>query len=270
MRAFYASLILGLAATVHGDLIITRSGTQSGIVEKVTAAGVQFKVGENEFTTPLIDIVRADVPKPATVESNLVALRAGKLQDALAGYRQIVDRYAGLPVGWIEDSMVKLGETQIALKDFAGAKRTFETFKQRYPKSGLLGIVDSKNARILFEQGQAEPALAAIQPVVDGLLKKEFLNEDQETALADGLILIGDCQAAAGKKDDALDSYLKVVTLFDVNDERTVEGKYKAGKLLEAKGNWRRAKQTYEELLKEGPGAAITDDIKKRLAAHPE
>jgi len=268
MRTTLALLLI--ATAVQADIIATRGIVHTGKVERVVGTGVQIKVGENEFTALLADIIRADVPKPDGVDKSLAAFRAGKNQDALAGYKAIVERYAGLPLAWAEESLVKLGEVQIALKDFAGAKRTFDSFKTVYAKSPYVAVLDAKYARILFEQKQADQALQLIQGVIDPLLKREFLTEEQESGIADGLILLGDCRAAAGKNDDALDNYLKVVTLFDVDDDQTAEAKYKAGKLLEQKGNWRRARQTYEEVIRDYPALAFAEEAKKRLAAHPE
>ncbi|MEI6084698.1 MAG: tetratricopeptide repeat protein [Verrucomicrobiota bacterium] len=270
MRQTLIILAVTLALSARADVIVTRGIVHTGEVVKVTSSGVQIKVGENEFTTALADILRADVAKPDAIEKSLTAFRAGKYQDALAGYKALVERYGGLPLPWAEESVVKLGDVQIALRDFTGAKRTFDSFKILYPKSPYVAVLDAKYARIMFEQKQPDQARALIQSVLDPLLKREFLTEDQEAGIAEGLILLGDCQAGAGSNDDALDSYLKVVTLFDVNDDRTAEAKYKAGKILEQNKNWRRAKQMYEELLRDNPTLAFADDLKKRLAAHLE
>jgi len=270
MRLTLTILAVALATTTRADVIATRGIIHTGQVVKVVGNGVQIKVGQNEFTAQLADIVRAEVTKPEAVEKSQTAFRAGKLQDALAGYKGLVERYGGLPLPWAEESVVKLGDVQIALKDYPGAKRTFDSFKTLYPKSPYVAVLDGKYAKILVEQNQPDKALPLIQAVIDPLLKKEFLTEEQETGVAEGLILLGDCLIAAGKPDEALDNYLKVVTLFDVNDDRTAEAKYKAGKILEQNKNWRRAKQIYEELLRDYPTLAFADDLKKRLAARPE
>ena len=262
------------ATLARGDILVTRSIIHTGQVIKVTGSGVAIKVGENEFSVPRQDILSADVAKPDAVEKSLAALHAGKNQDALTGLKTIVDRYSGLPLSWVEDCLVGLGEAQINLKDYAGAKKTFDGFKLLYPQSTLGPTIDGKYARILFEQGQADKAMPAIQAVLAPLLKRDYLTEDQESAVAEGLVLAGDCLAAAGKLDEALDSYLKVVTLFDVDADQTATAKYKAAKVFEQRGNWRRAKQCYDELVKENPNIGFADDAKKRLAAltaaHPE
>jgi tetratricopeptide (TPR) repeat protein len=270
MRQALTILAVTFAVTARADVITTRGIIHTGQVVKVVGNSVQIKVGENEFTTLLSDIVRVEIPKPEALEKSLTAFRAGKNQDALAGYKGLVERYGGLPLPWAEEAIIKLGDVQVVLKDYIGAKRTFDSFKVLYPKSPYVAVLDAKQARILFEQKQPDQARTLIQGVLEPLLKREYLSESQEAGVAEGLILLGDCQAAAGNTDDALDSYLKVVTLFDVSDDRTAEAKYKAGKLLEQKKNWRRAKQIYTDLLRDYPTLGFVEDVKQRLAAHPE
>ena len=263
-----------IVAGAYGDILVTRSTIHTGQVIKVTNEGVAIKVGESEFTVPRQDVLSADIAKPDAFEKSLTAWRTGKNQDALTGFKTIVDRYAGLPLPWAEESLVRLGDVQIAVKDYGGAKKTFDNFDILYPKSAFAPAVDAKCARILFAQGQTDKALSAIQAVIDPLLKRDYLSDEQEAAVAECLVVQGDCLVAAGRHDDALDSYLKVVTLFDADEDQVAIAKHKAGKLFEQRGNWRRAKQNYEELVKDNQNATITADAKKLLMdltkAHPD
>ena len=266
MRTALITLAASLAlTTAYSDVIVTQGMTHNGQVSKVTATGVIIKVGENEFTVNRQDILSIEItPKPDSIEKSLGAFRAGKYPEALKGLLALADRYAGIPLPWAEEALLRLGDTQLALKDYAGARKTYDTFKVYYPKKA--SVLDSKYARILFAQGETDKALQTMQGVLEPLLKREYLTDDQEIGMADGLVLMGDCLVASGKFDDALDDYLKVIALYDVDPDRTVDAKYKAAKLFEQRGTWRRAKQSYEELLKENPTAAFAEDVKKRLA----
>ena len=266
MRHALIILAAGLIqTTAFSDIIATHGGlVHTGQVVRATATGVDIKVGENEFTVLRQDVMRAEIAKPAGVEKSLAAFRAGKYSEALTGFRAIVDRYAGLPLPWAEECVLRYGDTLLALKDYAGAAKAYETFKADYPDKAQL--LDAKTARILFEQGQPDKAVQKIQPMLTALFKREYLTDDQEASVADGLVLLGDCLVADGKKDEALDNYLKVITLYDVDPDLTVDARYKSAKLLEQRGNWRRAKQTYDELVKENPDAAFIPDVKKRVA----
>ena len=61
---------------------------------------------------------------------------------------------------------------------------------------------------------------------------------------------------------------------FRSGADRAAEAKYKTAKAFERLGNWKRARDSYDELLKESPAFAQASDAKQRLAeltkAHPE
>jgi len=40
-----------------------------------------------------------------------------------------------------------------------------------------------------------------VTPVLDKLFKKEFLTPAEELMVGEGLVVLGDCQAAGGKKE---------------------------------------------------------------------
>ena len=259
-----------LAAILLADVIVTRSLVHTGEIMRADAEGVEIKVAVGELTVPKSDILKIEVAKPVTLDSAAAALKAGKFPDAVSGFKTVTDRYAGLPVPWAEEALMGLGEANIGAKNYPAAQQAFDTFRRLYPKSPLAGRLDVKSARVLFDQGETAKAGESLQAFLKPMLDRSFLSDEQEAIVAEALVLLGDCQLAAGKKIDALDSYLKVVALFDVDTSRAAEAKFKAAKVFEQTGNWKRAKQNYEELLKDSPTFAQADDVKKRLAAHPE
>jgi tetratricopeptide (TPR) repeat protein len=261
---------LTMAATLHADVLVTRATSYTGQILGVKPDGVHIRVGDNELTIPRADVIRAEIEKPPAFDKALEAFSAGKNQEALTGFKSLADRFGGLPAAWVEESLTRLSEVQLALKDFAGARKSLDMFRTLYPKSPVTATLDSKYARIYFEQKETDKALPLVQKVLEPLLKIEALTDEQENAVAESLILLGDCLAATNKLDDALDAYLKVVALYDVDALRTAEARYKAGKIFEQRNNWRRAKQNYEDVLRDTPDVAFADDVKKRLAAHPE
>jgi TolA-binding protein len=271
-------ILLLLAATARADVVVTKTVTHTGEILRVTPDGVQMRVkigdGFGEVTIPKPDIVRVEVPRPAMFDPSVTALKAGRFAEAVTGLKTITDRYAGLNIPWAEEALVKLGEAYTGQKDFTEAKRTLDSFRTLYPKSPLAAGMDVKYARVLLEQGETAKATESLQAFLDPMLKKAVLADDQEFAVAEALVLLGDCQLATGKTDDALDNYLKVVTLFDLDPDRAAEAKYKAAKVFERNGNWKRAKQAYDELLQDAPAITYADDVKKRLAdltrVHPE
>ena len=79
------------------------------------------------------------------------------------------------------------------------------------------------------------------------------------------LVLLGDCQKGLGQPEDALDSYLTVVALFDVNPTLTAEARFKSARIFEDLKKLDRARSSYQELL----ATEYAAEAKQRLAALP-
>jgi TolA-binding protein len=268
--------LLVLSGTAYAtDIVYTKSGLiNTGQVLRVEADGIYMRLAVGELKVFKADISRVEIEKPAAYEAALAALKARNFEKAAADLKPLVERYAGLSVPWVQDAMLQLGDAYLSLHDFAAGKRTFDDFARSYPDAAKAAGLDVKYARVLYEQKEYAKAEAALKSFIEPLVKSPVLSDEQEAALAAALVLRGDCQRAAGASEDALDSYLMVVTLFNDDPSRAAEAKYKAAQVFEQLGNWKRAKGGYEELVKEATDPGFTADARKRLAAltaaHPE
>jgi TolA-binding protein len=271
--------ILGLISTValvQADIVVTRLGTKTGEVVRVYADGaIDFRTAEAaEFKFAKAEITRVDVPKPPAYDAAVAALKAGKYREAIDGLTPLVNRYAGLEVPWVQNAMFDLGDAHLGNKATTLATSVLDRFKTLYPNSPLTEGLDVKTARLLSARGNCAEAIKKLNGVLQTMYKKDFLTDVQEGIVAEALLLQGDCNMTEGKTDDALDCYLKVITLFDLNADRTSEARYKAGLAFEKLGNWKRAKGTFEELLKNDSKSEFVADAKKHLEAinkdHPE
>ncbi len=270
-------LVVGLVVVcvaARADVLQTRTAIYTGQVTHVEGGSVFIKLDQGEFGVLSRDIVRVEVERPAAYESGLAALKAGKPQETVESLKPLVDRMAGLPAPWVIDAILRLGDAYLDMKDTASASMTFDKLKQLYPNSPQVQAVDVKNARVLFSLKKYDEVIKVIKGYLDPQLKKDFLPPDQETTMAEALVLMGDCLLAKEKPYEALDCYLKVVTLYDYDDAREAEARFKAGKVLEQTGNWKRAREEYEDLLKETPDSRYVADAKNRIAeinkAHKE
>ncbi len=271
---FVAALCLLLSTVTRADTIVTSDGPRSGEIVRVDAQNIVFRMDVGEVTIPRTAITEVRVDQPPAYEAAVNALGAGKYAEAVQTLKPITDRLAGLDVDWVEDALWRLGDALVGEKKLTEAKAVFDRFKTFYPDSPRTAGLDTKYARILVAQNNCSEATPLLTKLVEPLLAKKAITEDEEPAVAEGLILLGDCQRAAGKLDDALDSYLNVVALFDLEPNFAAEAKYKAARIFEEKKNWRRARGFYRELGESAPQADIVADAKKRFAAlteaHPE
>ena len=265
------TLLFGIAlvsgSTLWADVLQTSSDTYSGQVVRVENGSVFIKQDQNEIGLSCRDITRIEIPVPAGYTNGLAALKEGKMKEAVEAFKPLADRFAGLPVSWAVNTLVRLGDAYLALKDVTAAQTVFDMIKKLYPNSSQAQALNVKTARLLFTKQNYDEAVTAINAYLVPQLKKDYLSPDQETAVAEALVLLGDCQVATDKPYEALDNYLRVVTLYDYDDMREAEARFKAAQLLEKFGNWKRAKQSYEDLLKEIPDSPYTAAAKEQIEA---
>ncbi len=262
------------AVCVHADIVTTSTMVYTGQVIRVGVDGLTVRVPAGDITLPVAQVVSVEVPMPVAVLAAKQAMQAKDYQGAIKILKPWVDQLGGLQVDWMEDTILLLGDAYAAIPDAANARKIYDLFKQLYPQSPKASLVDGKFARILVEQKKYADALPLLQKFLDPLLAKQSISEDEEQAVAESLLLLGDCQRATGKPDAALDSYLTIVTLFDVEPAITYQARQRAAEIFEMQKRWPRAKQMYQELLAAAPPANVADDAKKKLAAlneaHPE
>jgi tetratricopeptide (TPR) repeat protein len=267
----YKVLLYGGAATLllsahtWGDVIISTSGSYTGQVTRATANEVVIKQGQNEFTVPKSSIQKLEVNKPAEFDAASEALKAGKNLQEVTALKAIVERYAGLPVDWAMDAMVALSDAQIAMRDYIGAKRVLDDAIRLYPGEQARRL-EVKTTRLSIAQGGQAKAVDNLRAFLAVATKRELLTDDDEYAIAEAYVLLGDCLLATNA-EDALDNYLKVVTLFDLDTDRATEAQYKAGKAFEQLKNWKRAKDLYGDAVKGDPKSLFTTEAKSRLEA---
>ncbi len=264
-----------LAGTATADIITSKDGhATTGTVTRIEADGVFISIGAGEMKIFNTDIARVSVDRPAEYEAGLAALKAQNFPVAIAALKPLVDRYAGLPVSWLPEAMQRLSDAYIGQQDFAAAKAVGDRLVKLYPQAGQSGTAGLQSIRLLMAQKNFAQAAEILQKAIEPVLKAQSPTPQQEATTVEALVALGDCQRALNKPEDALDSYLTVVTLFDASAAKTAEARYKAGQVFEELGNWRRARTTYQDLLTESPAAEPVADVKKRLAAltaaHPE
>lgn len=261
-------------SAVRADVLQTRTATYTGQVARVEGGAVFIKLQQGEFAVPARDLLRVEVAAPDAYEKGVAAIKAGKFSDAISLLKPLADRFAGLPVVWAMDTLLRLGEAHLDQKDVASAQTAFDMLKKLYPNTPQAQAVDVKNARVLLSLKKYDEAITALKAYLDPQLKKDFLPADQETAVAEALVLMGDVLLGKDKPYEAIDSYLKVVTLYDYDDVREAEARFKTAQVLEKVGNWKRAKECYSDLLSEAPDSVYVGRAKQQIEAitkaHPE
>lgn len=272
-------LVIGFGAMVAtaapaAEVLTTSAASHTGEVVRVETDGIVFKIAMGEVMIRKSEVISVDVPQPESYAKAVTALEQRKYGEAVQGLKPLVDRLAGVDLEWIQAAVLKLGDAQVGAKNLTEAKGLFDRFRVWYPTSPKVVGLDAKYAAILVAQKKCPEALALLTKLTKPLLDKKAISIDEEQAVAEALVLTGDCQQSAGNAAEALQSYLTVVALFDTDASLAAEAKYKSAKIFEEQKNWKRAKGSYQELSTEAPQPDIIADSQRRLArlneAHPE
>ncbi len=272
--AGFLALALTAVAATRADIVATRTLIHTGQVTRVAADGITVKIPMGDITIPVSEVVAVDVAQPAALAAAGTAVRARNYPEAIQTLKPVVDQLAGLPVPWMEDAILLLGDAYAGIPEATNAKKFYDLFKQLYPTSPKVALVDGKFAKILVEQKQYGKALPLLENFVNPLLAKSAISDVEEQAVAESLLLLGDCQRETGKLEPALDSYLTIATLFDVDAFLTVQARQRSAQIFEQQQKWKRARQSYEEMFAHGPPPALAEEARQKLAAlneaHPE
>jgi len=240
---------------------------------RVEADGVGFKIQIGEIKLFKADIKEVQIDQPSAIEKAVKALRDHQYQAVVGDLKPIVDRYAGMPLGpdWVEESVGNLGDAYVGLKQLDEAQKVYDLYAKFYPAAIGPKV---KSFKIKAERAQCADISGPLKEFLGVYLKKESLSDDVEPAVAEALIVQGDCQRASNKLEDALDSYLLAVTVFNLDEDRASQAKFKAAQVFEQMGNWNRARGSYEELQTEKQGTEVAAVAKQRLEAlnkaHPK
>lgn len=270
-----AGILALITATVApADIVATGTLVHNGQITRATATEITIRVAAGEVSIPRSEIVRVEVPAPPALAAASEAVRARKYSTAVQILKPVVDQLAGLPTVWMADAILTLGDAYAGIPEATNARRTYDLLKQLHPQSARIPLMEVKYTRILVEQRQYAEALPMLEKFVTPLLAKSSIAEAEEVAAAEALLALGDCQRAEGRLESALDSYLTVVTLFDVEPLFTVQAQYRAAEVFEAQKKWKRAKDSYVEVLARRPPEPIATEVQQKLAAltaaHPE
>ena len=147
----------------------------------------------------------------------------------------------------------------IALKDWAGATRTLEDFRQRFPQHPLQDDVAAKLALAYTEQGQWSAAAAEYERLAVAKKEPEVARSAQWQAAelyekaADGNTTL----AARATAAQANERYLR---LYPAPLEQAVEARFRLAKLAKADGNAARELAWQKEIFQadQGGGGART------------
>lgn len=188
---------------------VTGMTGNSVMVNLTTASGAPGQIG---FDLGLLS--RVDAAPPASFQAGNAAYAAGDWDKALAAFKPITDQFRGLPTEWARQAFAMLGDIYIEKNDMVRAESAYNDFHKLYPGGSSLRF-SLGQARIALARTNGPAARQQLDPIVNAALKNPT-----EISRADGAVygqaffLLGQLQEKEGKPVDALDDYLRTVTLY--------------------------------------------------------
>ena len=211
--------LLASSAVAQDRLIFTDKHVQEGKITGVsggsvmvtlsTAAGAPGQIG---FDLGLIS--RVEVAPPAAFQAGTTAYAAGDWDKALSAIKPITERFRGLPTDWARKAFALLGDIYIEKNDVVRAEGAYNDFRKLYPVGNSL-VFGIGQARIAMARANDAAARRQIDPIITAALKSpaEVSRTDGAT-YGQAFSFLGQLQEKEGNSSDALEDYLRVVTLY--------------------------------------------------------
>ncbi len=220
-------------AWAQDELVLENGQRRQGEVVGVSGGNVTLKVGPVQSTVPLAQVKSARVALPAELTAAESARASGNTAQALAGLRNVVTRYGGLPIDWVERAYVMLGESQIELGQTEEAGKTFSDFTRLYPDAGGLAAVSM--ASLDVSKGDFAAAESKLTPLISEAAKVQLAEPAQSAAYGRAFLLMGRVREEDGDFPEALQNYLRTVTVFYADATAVAEARRRAEALINEK-----------------------------------
>jgi len=211
--------------------VLRTNQVQAGKITGVRNNNVMVAIPGGEQGIPLAVIARVEMAEPAAATAGRNALRAGDAAKAIASLKPVVDQFKGLPTPWAEEITGLLGEAYIAAKDLTKAEAAFNDLRKFYPNARGTGRADVSMAAIDVARKNYAAARKRLDPIADAALKARDINAQDGAAYGLAFLLLGQIHEAEGRLPDALESYLRTVTIFH-HDAAAAEDAHKRADAL--------------------------------------
>ncbi len=218
-----------------------------------------FAAAEKAYTEalallPARDAVRGDLTErlaAAVYKQGEQAKAAGQPRDAIAHFSRIAAVAPGSAV--LATAQYDAAVALIELKDWAGASRALEEFRQRHPNHPLQGEVGPKLALAYLEQQQWSPAAAEFERIAASARDPEVARSAQWQA--------AELHDKGGARSRAAQAWERYVRQHPQPIEPNLEARWRLAAIAKADGNVRRHETLMREIVQadRGAGAARTD-----------
>lgn len=219
-----AALIMGLIHAVSPcaaqDKIVTARGeTVEGRIVKVTPSGAPVVRMANgvETAVPKETIRAIQMQPPPGLAEARKALNESQFPQVLAAIEKDAQAFAGLQVDWVIEALGLVADAHLALGKKSEAGAIYRKMETDYANSAYAVKAKVGLAKISVSVNRIPEAEAALKPILESAQKLLAPPEAEQRVFADAAFVMGQLEEARGQKQEALENYMRVTTLYPLN-----------------------------------------------------
>lgn len=226
-------LILAAGASAQHQIKLKNSPTPlAGLILGADGRNVQLKTAAGQVGYPIAAIETVSMPAPPETAAYQKAMTDGDNAKALEIARAISEKYKGLPADWAKLAAASMANLLINTGDFDKAEAAFKEIEVLYPGAGgtqsKVGL-----ARIAVEKKDFASAREVLAPIAEEALKEKNVSRENTFAYSQAFYALGMAHEGEGKLQDALENYLRTVTIFYHDPAARAAARQRAASLRE-------------------------------------
>lgn len=208
--------ILGFAANAHAQHTLkmkTSPQAMAGTILGADGRVIQFQTPAGTVGYPLINVESVTMPPPAELGAAQQAFQAKDYEKALQAAKAVADKYKGLPTDWARLAASMVASIYGSMGQTDKAEAAWNDFEKTYPGAGGLQAKVGR-AQIAASKKDFLSAKDSLAPIVEEALKQKNVPRENAFAYSQAFYVMGLVNENEGKLSDALENYLRTVTIF--------------------------------------------------------
>lgn len=209
--------MLASVALGQTDAVVTmKDGSQKQLkVFGVTGTSIEVGTpdGKGKLGLALAQVKDVRMAPPAEVAQADQLYRQKNYDGALAVLQKVIARYRGLPATWAQQAAATVGSVNLAKGDIPAAEKAFKEYQSLYPGQGSMQT-DVGLSLVAIARKDYASAKAKLEPIAEAALKEKNVSQANALAYSATFLGLGQIQEAEGNYSEALEQYLRTVTLF--------------------------------------------------------
>jgi tetratricopeptide (TPR) repeat protein len=212
------AILLGSQAMAQTDaILVLRDGSQRpakviGMLPGYTSMEITTPDGAGKLGMSVAQVKEVRMAAPPEMNTALLAFQNKNYDAAIAGLSAVNAKWKGLPASWASQASSMLGLAYLAKGNIAQADQAFREFRKLYPDQ--TSLADVGDGLVSIAKKDYDSAKQKLLPIAEDALKTKNVTAENALAISQTFLGLGQIAEAEGNYSEALQEYLRTVTLF--------------------------------------------------------